>query len=174
MVVSPQGAVPAQPRNTPLELGPGCLRVPRAPALVTQVPTVVPTPATAGARMPAPAFCVHTQTCSQGSRKTGQVAGDSTGPGAIPTPTSKLQESAPPEEQVPAGSLPLRPGGIRAGPWCGAGPCARVPVGLCRTQLCCWQRGQPGEDCRDCARVPSVMDRGCQEGPGKHLASVYL
>lgn len=36
------------------------------------------------------------------------VAGDSTGSGAIPTPTSKLWETASPQEQVPAGTLQLR------------------------------------------------------------------
>lgn len=33
--------------------------------------------------MPTPVLCAPTQACSQGARKTGLVAGDSTGPGAI-------------------------------------------------------------------------------------------
>lgn len=49
--------------------------------------------------MPTPLPCVPTQTCSQGAGQMGLVAGDSTGPGAIPAPASKQPESKSPEEQ---------------------------------------------------------------------------
>lgn len=102
MVACPQGAMPAQPRDSPCTstgAGPQGPQWRRSPGWSSVPGRWCPTPAIAGARMPTPLACVPMQTCSQGAKQIGLVAGDSTGIGAIPAPASNRPESTSLEEQ---------------------------------------------------------------------------
>lgn len=107
-------------------------------------------------------LCAPTQNYSQGARKTVLVAGDSTGPGAIHRTVGV---------SIPAGAsarwIFTTEGlvGSEQGHGVGQDPCDRVPVGLCRCQLCCWQRGQPGEDHRDCVGCPACWIGAARKAP---------
>jgi len=169
---------PETPHLPALGLGQQCLRVPRATAAVAQVPRAVPR---ASRVLPHTGHCscqphcpVPTQTCSRGTRQTGLAARTVQGLGPFPLPRAKSQSHS-----LQGGSsgcwtfCPEGPVGWRQGCGMGQDPVPH-PRRAVRDPAVLLAEGTARGGPRGLCRVPGPLDRGCQEGPDKHLASLFI